>query len=156
MRPGNRVFTSDPVAARVSAGLLSGDDAIFHFLWDAVPQGVWPGARVGNNSQAYVNFIVPPQIAKPIRVFVTCVPRFTGTDKDIDLHSEYSADGEPEAQHAQDDVTSTYDFTAGVQQTIEVTNVFSFLSAGDRAALELDHKIIGGSIDYRNLYLVGG
>ncbi len=155
MKPSNRVFSVEDVKTRIGADALAGDDAIFPFLTDIAPQGVWPGRRAGNNGSAFVGFTVPPEMTTPIRVFISCVARFTNTDRDIDLHSEYSADGQVEAFYAEDDVTTTYDFVAGIQRTIEVTGVFTQLGPGHRAALEVAHNVIGGSVDYRHLYIVG-
>lgn len=73
----------------------------------------------------------------------------SGAGKDIDLTSSYGAQGEPKTQHQESDAASTY--TIGAQDThdeIDISGVFTSIAAGDRCGIKIDHKTIGGALEY--------
>ena len=78
-----------------------------------------------------------------------------GSGKNIDLSSNYGKDGENDNQHAETNTTITYDFTglSGKKAGIDVSSVFSSLSAGDVCGLQIDHNAIGGTINYYSIEL---
>lgn len=80
-----------------------------------------------------------------------------GASRDIDLSSDYGTIGEASNQHTESDTGSTYDYTGKSGQLAEVldlTAVLSLVSAGDYMGIFIDHKGIGGSIDYIGFKLV--
>ena len=74
--------------------------------------------------------------------------------KDIDLYSNYHAAGENYNNHSESDTTSTYDFTGMTDKGIEIdiSGIFSNIQAGDLCGIQVDHKSIGGAIDYLDVY----
>ena len=71
------------------------------------------------------------------------------------MFSDYGAEGEANNNHSESDTTTLYDFSAIANGIIEIdlTPVFSVLSAGDAAGLLVDHMGIGGTIYYLGIYL---
>ena len=77
-----------------------------------------------------------------------------GVGKDIDRYSDYGAVGESTTQHSEADTTSTYDTgTDDNWEAIDLSSVFSSLNAGDICGVLVDHKSIGGAINYARIIL---
>lgn len=79
-----------------------------------------------------------------------------GSGKDIDLISEYAAIGEDKSINGESDVATVYDFTGLDDEfaEIDISGVFTGISAGDKCGLEVDHNGIGGGIDYIGIELL--
>lgn len=77
-----------------------------------------------------------------------------GTGKDIDLESMYHHTGEVLNIHNEVDTTSTYTLPGlGVGGLLDVSSVYSSLSADDECGLNVDHNSIGGSLHYIGIIL---
>lgn len=78
-----------------------------------------------------------------------------GTGKDIDLTSNYGAIGESATIHTESDTTSTYNL--GTDNNIisySIASVFTNLAAGDFCGVFVDHKGIGGTVNYLGIRLI--
>lgn len=98
------------------------------------------------------SFFIPADFGSLVGIALVMIPR-AGTDgpgKDIDLNSEYGQIGEPRTQHSETDTTSLYDFTGQLDELseIDISSVFSAISAGDVCGIESDHNAIGGTLAY--------
>ncbi len=77
-----------------------------------------------------------------------------GAGKDIDLTSSYGAIGENAANHSESDLGTLYNTgTTDVWFGIDLSVVFSTLSASDFCGVMADHNSIGGSINYVGIVL---
>lgn len=78
-----------------------------------------------------------------------------GAAKNIDLTSEYGALNEVYNTHTSTDTTSTYDLTGYTNKfyNLNIAPLFPALAAGDFCGIFVDHKGIGGSIDYLGIRL---
>jgi len=77
-----------------------------------------------------------------------------GTDKDIDLTSNCVGVAELYTSNSVSDTTSVY--TISAQDTVwemDISSIFSSISAGDYCGVNIDHKSIGGSINYLGIKL---
>jgi hypothetical protein len=121
---------------------------------------VEPNANLGNHRVRNIagtgghrfEFRIPDDFLSLNSLSLICVPG-SGTDgsgKDIDLHSDYFSSNEAYNNHTESDTTSTYDFTGQLNKgtELDVTAVFTNISAGDKCGLFVDHNSIGGTISY--------
>ena len=77
-----------------------------------------------------------------------------GAGADIDLNSEYGTVGEAKNAHVETDTTTTYTIVATNEKgALDLSSVFSSLSAGDSFGIEIDHMGIGGALQYISIRL---
>lgn len=104
------------------------------------------------NGSIRLTFRVPGDFGSLDNFYVVGVPGsgVPGAGKDIDLFSDYGAIGEAFNQHDESDTTITFDLTGTLDEytRLDVSSVFSSLSAEDFGGVLVDHNAIGGSIDY--------
>jgi len=74
-----------------------------------------------------------------------------GSGKDIDIYSEYGGIGEAYDVNSEADTTSTYDFSSYSLfdiAYIDLLPILTNIEANDKVGIYIDHKGIGGSIEY--------
>lgn len=101
-------------------------------------------------------FHVPIDLGTVLNLCLAGIPQTGagGAGKDIDLSSSYATVGEPANTHAETDTTSTYDLgTVGDIVLVDLTSVFSALSANDYCGVLVDHNSIGGTVSYFGVLL---
>jgi hypothetical protein len=79
-----------------------------------------------------------------------------GSGKDIDIYTDYGGNNELYNIHTESDTTSTYDLTGQTNKrtnVIDLSTVLTNLGAGDSIGLFVDHKGIGGAINYIGIQL---
>lgn len=113
--------------------------------------------NIGTAANFNLEFTTPPDFLSLISLDVIGVPNSAGaagTGKDIDLNSNYGTLGEVYNQHSESDTTSTYD-TGTVDQffALDLSSVFTNLSANDQCGVNINHNIIGGTISYFEIRL---
>lgn len=99
------------------------------------------------------SFVVPHDFASLVSLHMILVPQVgaAGTGKNIDLYSSYGNDGESMTMHSESNTTSTYNLgTTNTWTKIDLSSVFSSLTAGDRCGLTIETMGIGGEI-----YMIG-
>lgn len=104
------------------------------------------------------NFAVPEDFGSLTSLELIGIPMAgaAGASKDIDLFSDYGAVNENFANHSESDTTTLYDFTGDTDLfiPIDLSVVFSSLTAGDFCGVQVDHNSIGGAIDYKLIKMV--
>lgn len=99
-----------------------------------------------------MSFFVPPDFRKlvALRLIAMISSGAAGSAKSIWFDTAYGSAGESKTQHEESDHSSTFDFTGfGDKHTsIDIAHVFGALAAGDRCGILIDHKGLGGAIDY--------
>lgn len=170
LRPGDEAF----VEAGMNLYRLSdrGTDGGADAVWVVeAPPGVierWYPAETGTNDGEYrvrtiagsaafrFNFTIPLDFDALVSVEIVGWPMAgaAGPGKDIDLFSNYAAIGEDKAAHAESDLATVYD-TGVIDQffALDLSPVFSALTAGDFCGVRIDHQAIGGTIDYLGIRL---
>ncbi len=111
---------------------------------------------VTSNASFEFSFVVPGDFSSLVSFVALANPRggAAGSGKNIDLFSDYGANGEQYNHHSESDVGSTYNLgNAGQWTTIDISSVLTQLSAGDRGGVQIDHQNIGGIVDYLGLLL---
>ncbi len=102
-------------------------------------------------------FAIPKDfdILVSIHLVGICSSSVAGAGKSVDLYSNYAAIGEAYNTHEESDTTTVHDFTGMTDKFIEIelTDLFSSVSACDICGVQVDHQSIGGSIYYTNLSL---
>jgi len=135
----------------------STNSATFNSEYDA-DLGDFRVKNIAANAESRFTFRIPNDFFSLIKLVITGNPTAgaAGAGKNIDLFSDYATIGEPFNQNSESDTTTTYDFTGNTDQFIEIdlSVVFSSISAGDRCGLLLDHNAIGGIIRYLEIEIV--
>lgn len=112
---------------------------------------------VGGSGTQRFTFAVPDDFVSLnyVKLIGSISAGAAGSDKNIDLSSNYGKSGENDNQHAETNTTILYDFTglSGKIADVDVSSVFSSLSAGDICGLQIDHNAIGGTINYFSIEL---
>lgn len=122
-------------------------------------EGNFRTRAVGSTANFNFNFKVPHDFSS-IDSLVICGiivgAGAIGSGRDIDLFSEYGGANEAYNNHAESDTTSLFDFSSNVQFDIiqiDISSVFTNLSAGDYCGINVDHNGIGGTIEYLGICL---
>jgi len=113
---------------------------------------------VGPTGATNATFFVPGNFASLVSLSAIIIPSAgaAGAGKDIDLFSDYASVGEASNTHDESDTTSTFDLTglSGVMSLMDISSVFTSLSAGDICGLLIDHNAVGGPIRYLGIRMV--
>ncbi len=107
-----------------------------------------PGKNVTANGAIDIGWTIPVDYKTLVSLDILVDPGGTNASADIDLASNYGAVGEPSSQHAESNTAITYSLTNNVIAALDVSSVFSSLSAGDWCGLNLDLNGIGGSAHF--------
>lgn len=108
----------------------------------------------GNTGTFRYTFNVPPDFDSLVSLELIAIPQFTSVASNIDLFSDYGALGELFTTHSEADTTSTFPFTLDTLTAVDISSVFSSLSAGDFCGMFFDHKAVGGTVDYLGIKMV--
>ena len=109
-----------------------------------VADGSFDVLRLTSNGQVDVGFAVPDDFASLNSVEVMCIPTGIAGAANIDLVSQYAAEGENKLTHTETDNTSTFPFLVANQLTaLDLSSVFTSLAVGDYAGCNLDANAIG-------------
>lgn len=96
-----------------------------------------------SNGSGFFAFRVPFDFVSLVDLKLVMIPQSTRANADIDLFSDYASVGEPKNFHSEDDTTTTYSFTLDEMTEIDISGVFSSITAGDYGGLKVDHKAAG-------------
>ncbi len=114
--------------------------------------------QVSSNGSGFFKFAIPEDFSSVITLVMITVPSAgaAGTDRNIDLFSDYGTMDEAPDNHSESDTTTLYDLSgrSGLLTGIDISPVFSSIAARDVCGIEVDHFSIGGAIDYYGVLLV--
>lgn len=119
----------------------------------ATSKGQHNTVSVGANGSINLEFVAPEDFQAIVSIQVIMIPGATTASADIDLDSTYGAVGEPFNQHVESDTTVTYNLTVDRIEGLDVSSVFSALTAGDICGVKLKHNSIGGAANYLGIRL---
>lgn len=112
---------------------------------------------VGTSSLIKINFQVPKNFDSLISLHAVGIvgSNSTGTGKDIDIDSQYAAEGEAYNNHTGSDHTTTYTISAaGTIWYLDLSTIVASLAAGDSCGILIQHNAIGtGGIEYMGIVL---
>lgn len=101
----------------------------------------FPVARLdASNETIYMSFAVPSDLLVVPTVYLVWVGTANGTGIDIDLSSDYGAEGEAHNVHSESDTTSTYNFVANELTLTDISAILSSLALGDFVAIKVQIK----------------
>lgn len=100
-------------------------------------------------------FAIPEDFSALLSIELIAIPDGTRADANIDLDSDYGNPGEPFDTHSETDTTSTFALVEDEIVELDVSSVFSALSANDYCGLMVDNNISGPSfsVDYIGIRL---
>jgi len=99
-------------------------------------------------------FTVPDDFNTLVKLELVCSPLASIVNQQIDLDSEYGAEGQAVNNHSTSVIGGLYTLTGGIWTKIDITALFPLLAAGDRCGIFVDHKGIGTTIYYLGVRLV--
>lgn len=113
--------------------------------------------NISGSSGHRFEFQMPSDFLSITRLVLIASPSAgaAGSGKDIDLFSDYATIGELFNAHSESDTTTTYDFTGDTDKLIEmdISGVFSSVTALDMCGVFVDHNAIGGTLRYFGIQL---
>ncbi len=114
---------------------------------NADQSGNHSGEASNTNGNAFVEFRIPDDFTAEISIRAVEIPANTTAAADIDLFSDYGGVGEDAQVHSETDTSLTFVFTANEIAAIDVSSVFSSLSAGDLCGLQISNNgVTGGTL----------
>jgi hypothetical protein len=108
---------------------------------------------VGANADIYLEFSVPDDFVSLVSVYAVMIPGATNAAANIDLASDYAGIGEVYNFHSESNIASTYPLTINVMTALDLSSVFSTLSAGDLCGVHITHNTIGATAYYLGVKL---
>lgn len=112
---------------------------------------------IASNGNDYFTFQTPNDFGILSAIKAVGIPTggAAGAAKDIDLFSDYAKLGESATINTESNTTDVYDLTgtSGFITSIDLSTVFSNLEANHFCGVNIDHKTIGGAIDYLGIEL---
>jgi len=141
----------------VSGNLTGITKEVFYSVETSGNIGTFRTRSVGATGNQNFNVVVPDDFVSLVSVEAIVIVSGAGAPgagKDIDLNSNCGNVGEAYNANSESDTTSTYTIPAqNVVWEMNVSSVFSGISAGDYCGINIDHNGIGGSIDYLGIKL---
>ena len=153
----DRITTLFVQNINVSGNLTGITKEVFYPVETSGNAGNFRTRRVGATGNQNFNTIIPDDFVSLVSVEAVGIVSGAGTsgiDKDIDLASNCVGATDLYTSNSVTDTTSTY--TISDQNTVwemNISSVFSNISAGDYCGINIDHNSIGGSIDYLGIKL---
>ena len=127
---------------------LAVDKSIFFAVNGNDFVGSYATVVVGSNAEIHLTFFAPLDVITLNSVKVMLIPQSTGSTLDIDITAEFAAEGELSTANTASDLVTTYNFTADTVTSLDITSLFSGMTAGDYAGVLVDHNSIGQNVDY--------
>lgn len=115
--------------------------------------GAYRGRSITSSGDHNFTFVVPAEFDALISIELYGIPESSFTSQDIDLDSNYGGLGENYQTHVEADHTGTYSGVINSGFSLDLSSVFSALSAGDRCGVLVDHNVIGDTINYLMIVL---
>ncbi len=89
---------------------------------------------------AYVEFIVPADFSSVTSAVYLITPNQNDATVDIDIRSDYAANGEAYNAHSESDTASTHSLTANQFYELDVSGILSSLAVGDYVGVKLTNS----------------
>lgn len=102
------------------------------------------GIQLMANGDDFVEFRVPSDFTTLVSIVAVEIPVNTNAAADIDLDSDYGSPGEDAQTHSESDASLTFSVTANEITALDVSSVFSSLSAGDLCGLHISNNAVTG------------
>ena len=119
--------------------------------------GDYKTQQVASNGTSQFTFFVPANYVSTVSLAL--IGRVSSgaaqINRNIDLFSDYASVGELSGNHSEANTTILFDLStfSGRIAAIDISSVFTSLGAGDVCGVTVDHKSIGGNIDYLGVKL---
>lgn len=111
--------------------------------------GDYATAKSINGDAAYISGRVPWKFKSILSAEVLFFPELTESEADIDVWTDYCAEGEASSTHGSVDDSSTYNLTSDKLFALDVSGLLTNLAAGDNFGI----RIINNEID--NIFVLG-
>lgn len=109
--------------------------------------------NIGGTGLWNFNFAVPFNFVSVVKLVLRGFPDASFTNQSIWLDSNYHGVGENYQTHVETDHTGLFSGTQNQTLEIDLTPVFTSISAGDICGVTVDHKTIGATIKYFHIEL---
>ena len=127
-------------------------EKIFEIQNNSASMGCYSGLSISGSGVIRISFIVPFDFCTLLELKACGITQLGGSEKSIELYSQYGGVGEQYNATEEENLTETFDLgNANDFVEIDVSSVFSNVIAGDRCGVRLEHQTIGGWIIYTHL-----
>jgi len=143
-------------AAQAMAGIIK--EVVFPVNDNTNTYKYYRITRIGGSGAAQFSFRVPIDFIELVDlkcIFTPINVGALGSNKNIDLYSNYGKLEEAITQHSEADIVSVYDLgdAVDVWKSMDISHIFSELSAGDFCGFHWKNKFIGGAIQVHSIVL---
>jgi hypothetical protein len=144
-----RITVANVMAAKAMA-------PIFAPAWGSTMVGYGDGraARLGNGDFARCSFRIPANWTSTTSVHFIIINDTTDGTSDLDIYSDYAADGELYYTHSESDLATTYNMTEDLNYLLDASGILSAEAAGDIVGLMLKNNAAGDFIYVFGVYFV--
>lgn len=111
--------------------------------------GSFAGRSVSSGGDHCFTWFVPHDYSSTTSIELLCIPNGTNATADIDLNSDYGAAGEAHNTHSESNTSITFNLVQDDIIAMDVSSVYSSLTASDYCGLDVDHNTIG----FTNMYI---
>jgi hypothetical protein len=130
------------------AAWISGVKEIFINTDQTNNLGDYGVSNVTTNGSSYTTFMIPFDFTALVEAAFLINPAAaaSGAGKDIDIFTDYAANGEPYNQHSEADTTSTYTIVTDQHYEIDISGQLTSIAPGDYVGVQIKHNAVGGTI----------
>ena len=102
-----------------------------------------------DNYTTYFSFMTPFDFATLVSLDLIVATQNAFTDKTIKIYSDYGAIGESPTNHSESNITKIYTITVNQWDVLDISSIFSSLSANDVCGLKV--KPINVGTDFKSI-----
>jgi hypothetical protein len=99
------------------------------------------------------DFSIPQDFSALVSIELLGFPNANFVNQNIDLYSDYAAEGQLYSTHSETDTTSVYSMTQNTLYALDLSSVLTQLAAGDVGGVFVDHLAIGTTVNYLGIRL---
>jgi len=108
---------------------------------------------IASGGASFFSFRVPADFKTLLKLVMVAIPNNTQNNGPFALSSQYGAVGEQSDAHSETDPGGTVSTIANETFELDISSVFSALSAGDACGLDLNQNGITGGVHYLGVLL---
>lgn len=143
---------SDGIEKRLSTSVGAADKSAFQRSDYSANLGNFRVRAIASSGSHRFTFIIPDDFVSLVTLHLIGIPASGAAqaNRDIDIASDYGGADELYFTHSESDTSITYDLSGAVNliKHLDISSVFSNISAGDTCGILVDHNGVGGTINY--------
>lgn len=143
---------SDGTEKRISTSVGAADKSAFQRSDYNANLGKFRVRSIASSGSHRFTFIIPDDFVSLVSLHLIGVPASGAAqaNRDIDIASDYGGTDELYFTHSESDTSVVYDLSGATDiiKHLDISSVFTNISAGDSCGILVDHNSIGGTMNY--------